>query len=224
MLAATGCDPGPVILQDTAAGQKAYEKLSKEWLRWVMALPFSTGPLRDDTGAACDQDQSGKVWYLVGSTGGAVERSCDIPADKALFFPMINRWVIPPNDYADTPEEMEEYLGWVEPYFAEYRLYTCELTLRLDGEDLLGDTAVLDEELYVAILDPFEVELNDDNWATQYGKPGGTYEYALLDGHWALLPPLEPGEHVLEFGGMICDETTVYFETAATYHLSVAEE
>lgn len=221
LLLATGCDPGPVILQDTEPGEMAYRELSQQWVQWAMALPFSTGPITDATGASCDLDQSGKVWFLAGTTGGPAERSCTIPRNKALFFPLINRWIVPPDDTADTPEEMAEYLGWAEPYFDEYRLYTCELTLRLDGEDMLGDTEVLDEELYVKILDPFEIELNDDNWATQYGKPGGTYSYVLMDGHYALLPPLEPGDHVLEFGGTICDETQVYFETFATYELHV---
>jgi hypothetical protein len=43
----------------------------------------------------------------------------------------------------------------------------------------------------------------------------------VVDGHWALLEPLAPGEHTLEFGGKICDEEATYFETFATYHLVV---
>lgn len=46
----------------------------------------------------------------------------------------------------------------------------------------------------VAVLEPFDVCLNDDNGATTYGKQGGVYPYTFIDGHWALLAALDPGE------------------------------
>ena len=219
---ASGCDKvGPLILQSNSHTEKAYSKLAKEWLRWTMAQPHSTGPILDETGASCANDQQGKVWFLAGTFGGAVERDCTIPEHKALYFPLINRWIIPNAESADEPEEIEGYLEWIPDYFADYRAHTCELTLRLDGEDILPDLETLDAELYVEVLEPFDLYLNDDNWASQWGKPGGHLPAAWVDGHWALLEPLSPGDHVLEFGGVICDEDTIYFETSATYYLHV---
>lgn len=221
-LTATACDKvGPLILQSSEHTQRAYTKLSQEWLRWAMALPDSTGPIIDETGEACDLGQAGKVWFLAGTYGGSVERDCTIPANKALFFPLLNRWVVPSPESVDEPHELEGFLAWVPTYFDGHRQRTCELTLRIDGEDILPDTESLDAELYVEVLEPFDIELNDDNWASQWGKPGGHYAVSVVDGHWALLEPLAPGEHTLEFGGIICDEETTYFESMVTYHLVV---
>ena len=72
------------------------------------------------------------------------------------------------------------------------------------------------------MLEPWELDINPDNWATQYGLEGGPTP-AVTDGHFALLRPLEPGEHTLELGGTICDGKTIDFETLATYTLTVEE-
>ena len=220
-LTTTACEKvGPLILQSSEATEHAYSKLSKKWLRWALGQPHTTGPILDQTGDACANDQHGKVWFLAGTWGGPVERDCTVPANKALFFPLINRWVVPDAD-VDTPEEIDPLLEWIPDYFADSRTATCELTLRVDGEDILPTTQDLDAELYVEHLEPFSLELDDDNWASQWGKPGGDYASAWLDGHWALLEPLAPGDHVVEFGGVICDGEAVSWSTAATYYLHV---
>jgi hypothetical protein len=219
---ASGCDDAPVVSQDTPVGEHAYAELAQQWVLWASALPFSTGPVMDPTGDQCALGQSGKVWFLAGTWGGEVERSCSIPQHKYLFIPLINRWVIDPTEPIENEEAMDELVEFAEGYFADNRAHTCSLTLRLDGEDLLGDTAELDAELYVQVLEPFEIQVNDDNWATQYGLLGGPYP-SVADGHYALLRPLDPGEHTLEIGGMTCDGEDVWFETSAVYHLDVAQ-
>lgn len=216
---ASGCDD-PVILQDTPAGVNAYSELAEAWVLWASALPYSTGPVTDPTGEQCALDQHGKVWFLAGTSGGAAERSCSIPHEKALFFPLINRWVIDHHPL-DDEDAMAALVEFAIGYFDRNRARTCSLTLRVDGEDLLGDTATLDEELYVRVIEPFELEVNDDNWATEYGLAGGTYS-TVTDGHFALLPPLEPGEHTLELGGRTCRNGATVFETSVVYHLDVA--
>jgi hypothetical protein len=139
-----------------------------------------------------------------------------------LFFPLLNSWVIPSDAWAEA--NYDYYVNIMAPTnLANNRANTCELTLRIDGEDLLEDTAERDAELWVALTEPFSVELDDDNWWTNLGsvKPGGTYNYALVGGHWALFKPLSPGEHTLEFGGKICDGDEVIVEASAIYHLHV---
>ena len=221
-LLASGCEKvGPLILQSDVQTEKAYDELTKEWLRWALGQPHQSGPILDQDGSACANEQQGKVWYLAGTWGGPVERDCTVPANKALFFPLINRWVIPGQD-VDEPEEIQPYLDWIPGYFAGGRAGTCELTLRIDGEDILPTTEDLDAELYVAQLEPFDIELDEDNWATQWGKPGGYFPSAWVDGHWALLEPLPAGDHVVEFGGAICDDNDeLVWSTAATYYLHV---
>ncbi|MCB9714921.1 MAG: hypothetical protein H6712_13725 [Myxococcales bacterium] len=222
-----GCDHEVLVHQDEPATQSLYQELARSWVRWAMILPYSSSPIEDTTGELCDLGQElgpgPHVWMLAGTSGGAVERECDIPAHTALFFPLINRWVVPGYDPTDLPEDIPAFIEWVGEYFAYARSTTCSLTLELDGEPLLADLEELDEELYVAVTEPFEATLNDDNWASAYGKQGGDYPLVFTDGHYALLRPLSPGEHTLMLGGARCDEEgAVTWETSATYTLTVA--
>jgi hypothetical protein len=223
ILTVAGCETvGPLVLQSSEQTEHAYEVLTKEWTRWALGLPWSTGPVTDPTGEACALGQGDGPWFLAGSSGGAVERECTIPADTPLFFPLMNLWLVPNPSQVDEPEEQEWIVGAVANYFAWDRSTICDLTLRLDGEDLLADTAERDAELYVGILEPFSIELHDDNWGSGWGKPGGTYDWVFTHGHYALFQPLAPGDHVLEFGGSNCDGSgNVTFSTSAIYHLHV---
>lgn len=221
--AVAGCDD-TLVLQDTQAGAMAYEELSRRWLEWALAQPYTESAINDQTGERCAVSQDDRVWMLAGTHGGPVTRACDIPANTPLFFPLVNRWIMPGLDPSDQPEDLPGFIAWVESYFATQRSRACSLTLTLDGEPLLADMEEIDQELYVAVVEPFAVYLNDDNWATAYGKQGGVYPNTFIDGHWALLQPLPPGDHVLEFGGTTCRANgTVQFTTSAVYELHVAE-
>jgi hypothetical protein len=208
----------PLIHQDHPLGAFLYEQLAKGWLRWAMGQPYSTGPITDPTGASCGIDQHGPVFYLAGTDGGPATRECTIPRNKALYFPLINSWAIPPEEFVDTPEELEAFIEFGHRYFPENREFTCTLTLRLDGEEVLADTAERDEELWTDVLEPFPVVLDDDNFS---GGPGGFRSSALTGGHYALLKPLSRGDHTLELGGVQCEGEEIFFETSATYTLHV---
>lgn len=60
-----------------------------KWWQWFIGIPNSEQPFPDTTGAKCDTNQTGPVWYLVGSAG-KVERNCTIPSGKAILFPILN--------------------------------------------------------------------------------------------------------------------------------------
>ncbi len=223
VLALAGCDRDPLVHQDTKHAQKIYEGRAIGWTKWALEQPWSTGPVRDTDGSACALEQHGSVWYLAGTTGGAVERACTVPADAHIFFPLMNRWVAPTPDsiIEDDPEnDLAAWLAFVVEYFAERRAQTCALSLRLDDEDLLPDLESMDEELYVDVLDQFTVNMGDDNFATDFGGTAGP-RVTWVDGHWALLRPLPPGDHTLEFGGTRCVDGEAVFETNATYQLHV---
>jgi hypothetical protein len=73
------------------------------------------------------------------------------------------------------------------------------------------------ETLYIRVMERFELELHEEHWAAEWF--GGGVMPANGDGHYALLQPLTPGDHVIEFGGSICGDYP--FETSATYLLHV---
>lgn len=215
-----GCDEAFIAHDEAAA---AYEAGVHGWLDWALAQPHSTAsPIADTTGEFCANGQPEEVWFLAGTfNGGDVERTCTIPADRPLFFPLVNRWTIDPDNEIDDEEAMDTLVGWTTKYFKSQHKHLCALTLRLDGEDLLGDDLHdADEATYTALLEPFVVDINADNWATQFGFAGGPTP-TLSDGNFALLAPLEIGEHELELGGQTCHGNDVLFTTSVVYHLTV---
>lgn len=218
-----GCDDDPLVHQDTNHARRLYEKGAEGWTKWALEQDWSTGPVRDTDGSACALGQHGKTWYLAGTTGGPVERECTIPKGKRIFFPLINRWVAPPPSSiidGDPENDLQAWRDFVVEYFAANRAETCSLTLRIEGQDLLPDLEAMDEELYVQILDEFTIEMTEDNFSTPFGGPSGE-RTTWVDGHWALLEPLPPGDYTLEFGGSTCVDGEVDFETLATYTLHI---
>src|SRR5690242_5593991 len=101
-------DPGPLIapIHTTPAGQ-TYGRWAAAWSQWALSVPGAKNPLLDTTGQYCGERQIDEVWFLAGVLGsGQATRTCNIPAGKSLFFPLIN------NTYAaflsDPPEQRTE--------------------------------------------------------------------------------------------------------------------
>lgn len=205
--------------ESVAKNPQPKEKLVKAWMRWAMSVPWLGGPITDTTGEHCAMGQDGPVWFLAGTGGGSVMRECDIPAGKQLFFPLINRWIVFFPEYYPTDESIEEVLPLIVDYYDSAYGSPCALTLRLDGEEILPDLETLHEELFIRVFEPFDVELHDEHWASKYGLGGGSMK-AITEGEYARLPPLTPGDHLLELGGTQCEQP---FQTAATYLLHVGD-
>jgi hypothetical protein len=186
------------------------------WVRWANAQPTPTGPIADQTGEQCGAGQDGPIWYLAGTFGGPVERECDIPAGKQLVLPLVNQWCVYPVEFYPTEESIIADLPLYEEFYQSIFSEVCALTLRLDGEELL-DYETMSEELYLQVMDPFEILLNDEHWATEWFA-GGVMP-ATAAGYYARLPPLTPGDHVLELGGERCGDSP--FSTYARYELHI---
>jgi hypothetical protein len=70
---------------------RSYEQWTAEWWQYVISIPVPDNPLLDLVGTNCMVGQHGPVWFLFGVFGSTpVRRTCSIPEDRALLFPMIN--------------------------------------------------------------------------------------------------------------------------------------
>src|SRR5205823_2283910 len=71
-----------------AIDSKPYGTPYAEWVgkfqHWLSSVPQPLNPATDPTGKNCALNQTGPVWFLAGTTGGAAERTCTIPAGKAV--------------------------------------------------------------------------------------------------------------------------------------------
>jgi hypothetical protein len=76
---------------DSLPEGQTYGRWAAQWEEWAVGVPGAENPLTDTTGQYCGQRQVDRVWFLAGTFGpGTAVRACDIPARKALFFPLIN--------------------------------------------------------------------------------------------------------------------------------------
>ena len=70
---------------------QTYGRWAAQWQQWAVGVPAAENPVLDPTGQYCGQRQVDRVWFLAGTFGSdPVVRACSIPADKALFFPLID--------------------------------------------------------------------------------------------------------------------------------------
>ena len=83
-------DPPAEAPAATAESTPDPEQLALEWWKWAVRRPKGQDPVSDHSGSRCAQDQPDDVFFLAGSTGGAVRRRCEVPAGRPLFFPVLN--------------------------------------------------------------------------------------------------------------------------------------
>lgn len=206
-LADGNSNPGVLPINSNAFG-KSYGEWAAEWWKWITAIPFDNNPQFDPTGEFQDNGQSGEVWFL-GSTfgwGETYERSCEVPAGKAIFFPIVPAVFWAPED-GETEEEVRALAN-----------------ASMDGVDMLEcsvDGVPLEDLFdYRAESPAFTLP---DTLLVDFGfDPGDRYP-AVADGFWILLAPLSRGEHVIHF--------SMHIETGpfaggwhdVTYHLTIGE-
>ncbi len=69
------------------------EGLAARWAQWGASTKTERSPIADLTGEYAGVEQPYDIWFLAGSFGGSVRRSCTIPANKKIFFPVFNIWL-----------------------------------------------------------------------------------------------------------------------------------
>jgi hypothetical protein len=186
-----------------------YGEWTAKWWQWAHSIPTERNPQLDDTGEDCAQaqNQTGPIWFLAGTSGGSVDRTCTIPAGKAILFPIVNTINI------RAASETDEELLAVAKNMANS---VTTLEASIDGVPLQNLSNYRIQSPF------FNVNLPSDNI---FGISGGSYR-AVADGYWVFLEPLPPGQHEIRFHGAMVDPTaasTLNFETAVTYHLIVSD-
>jgi hypothetical protein len=198
-----------VVAAPMASGQTASPSqtnlgaLTASWWDWAMTEPSPLEGSYTD-GEQCDGTFVEGVFFLAGSTTGQpVERTCTVPADTPILFPVVNvvcsRAFIPPDP---TP-----YTRCARDFLNNVILPDSTTYARLDGQDL---------EIQRVASGTFQWTIESDN--NPFGLQAGTYP-AASDGLWVYLPQgLSAGEYTLEFGGKF---PTAGFRQKITYNLIV---
>ncbi len=179
---------------------RSYGELTAAWWQWVYSFPASQSPQTQQGAVDCSLSQSGPIWFLAASATGTdtYVRSCTVPHQKALFFPVLNSsWVNEPGEDVTVAEKRDILDGVISDLrpgiFADFGLpgsRACRLEVKLDGE--------------ITTLSVPTVRVQSPPFAASK-VPGHVDPEAISDGFWVLLPPLSPGAHVLRIKGAFCE-------------------
>jgi hypothetical protein len=209
-----------IFSPDSRPFGKSYGEWSAAWWQWSFSIPAPMNPLLDDTGANCGQGQSGPVWFLAGKlcvtpncTVLSATRRCDVPAGKALFFPIAN-------SEADN-------LG-VDPALDEAQLRLAAkgsmdgvttMACTVDGALVRGLRSSATTR-YRVVSPVFAYTIPDNNIYQALGAPFGsqTIPGAVADGVFLMLAPLPAGRHDIRFTATFMNGLALDI----TYRLSVA--
>jgi hypothetical protein len=180
---------------------RTYSDWTASWWQWVLSIPKIDNPLLDQNGKNCANNQSGPVWFLAGTLQGLAERSCTIPADKAILFPVINYEASVAEGDGTTDEELTGRVRYEMDQITNMRA-------------MVSGTNLNELKQYRVQSPPFNVILPTDN---VLGLPAQTTKM-MSEGYWLFLKPLEPGNYDLySFGSCLAGRIKI----GISYHLTV---
>jgi hypothetical protein len=170
-------DANVVVQPREHVARKSQVEWSVQWWQWAASFEYDESPVADPTGELCASGQKGDVWFLAGVYGSEpVKRRCQVPAGKALFFPIVN--------YILRAPEGNPKMGCDE-LTATAREFTdnpVDLTVVVDGLKIQN--------------------VQHHRQATEkcFDLGGRT---SAGNGYYMMLKPLPPGRHVIQWGGVL---------------------
>lgn len=186
-------NPGIAPINSRINSVQSYADLGAQWWQWALQAPASQSPLVDTTGENCRVGQAGPVWFLAGTQDDVpVDRACDVPAGKAIFFPVVNfSYLAFLNDPAD--DRTPEYVRFVTDWACDSDSIR-DVVVTIDGKPVARATR------FVTTADQsplFQVQLLPDN---VFGLTESVAEELLLSpaahqGLYIYVKPLPPGSH-----------------------------
>ena len=167
---------------------------ANEWWKWAYSMPQAHSPVRDTDGSRCAVNQQGPVWYLAGGFGTSkIHRTCTVPGDRHIFFPVINMIYYAPPGATMTCADARRRAAQNNNDFVYIRVF-------LDGEELEGA-----DRFRLASTECFDLlERVPERFGAPVVAPSAT------DGFWIMLKPLPPGPHRLEFQAFYTNNGSSY--------------
>jgi hypothetical protein len=183
---ATFAQPGITVEPEDPVGSQSQAQWSRVWWQWAGSFNHAESPVADRTGDNCHLKQSGPVWFLAGTYGTArTIRTCTVPHDKYIFFPLINYVVMPGAD--------PSCVSCCARFIAKAKAITDDpsyLILELDGQR-------------VEALEKYRQVTAECFDMGALAEPKYHVFPSAANGYYVMLPPLSPGKHVLNFGGAL---------------------
>jgi len=161
-----------------------YPEWAATWWRWALSQPGGKeNPIIDPTGASCANGQEGNVWFLAGTSGTAVTRSCTVPPETALLFPIVNQITCEIRDTHPPKQQTEQLVDGPRCPIAQL---ASELSATIDNFSVSNIGPYCEESV------EFEVVLPEHNL---FRLPAKTVLDPCSDsGYYLMVRPLLPGK------------------------------
>ena len=202
---------------ESSADSESVAELSAEWWQWALSIPTPVNPLLDN-GANCMVGQHGEFWFLTGAfAGGTVMRTCSVPENVALFFPLINSVTFDTPGVCGQPANQRLSVKELRTTSAALIDGATNLSVEVDGEPIEHSKRVRSKVFYVALPEDnvFDAPCTGANLGN---VPAGIYSPSVDDGFYAKVDRLKAGTHTLHFHS---ENTSQDFVEDVTYTLNV---
>lgn len=197
--AAASADAGSRVVEpgEEFAG-KSYNELASEWTNWLVTEPIATNPAFDPDGGFCDLNQRGRVWFLASTFEGVADRTCEVPAGKAIFLSLGGVFVSLAPEFPAAGDPCSQMATDLEKVRCDVNddvpvAPAISLEVTLDGEPV--------EDLFAfraqSQAGGFTLRVPNPSFLTDLGLAPGNRFPAVADGYFLFLKPLRPGVHTL---------------------------
>lgn len=177
---------------------KSYNELVSEWTNWFVKEPIATNPAFDPDGRFCDRNQEGRVWFLASTFEGIADRTCEIPAGKAIFLSLGGAFVSFGPDFPSAGDPCLQMGTSLEKVRCDVNndipvAPHVSFAVTLDGEPI-GDLLSFRSQSQPG---GFTLRIGNPSFLTDLGITPGRRFPAVGDGYFLFLKPLRPGAHTL---------------------------
>jgi hypothetical protein len=194
-------NPNPGVLPPNSRPYgMSYAEWGAAWWQWEIKATIDANPVLDTTGEFATLNQSGPVFFLAGTFGGAATRTVTEPDGKAFFIPLYN-WVLTYPE--DVPPGLSEEDGeaWMRQTLngAFDGAKAEDLVCKVDGVPVKSPLLYrAQSEAFTMFFPPDCASVTD--WLSFQGVPyqSGDHYPNVSDGYWVMLAPLPPGKHTIQ--------------------------
>jgi len=181
-----------------------YQKWLEKFWQWKFAVPSSDSTIHAYSPEKCGIGQQGEVWFLNELLSGKEDRTCTIPAGKAVLIPVLDGDC----DRSDPKLQSDQDLIRCASAGNEYGVISASV----DG------VPIKNLDSYRTHTEFFNLTVPAGNIFSE--NPPGTYR-SYADATALFLHPLSPGSHVVHYTVAINNPIQPSYNYAAdlTFHL-----